>query len=63
MRWNEARHMLTIGRRTGSFPGMLQSRTFQVVKVSPKAAVGFRFDPMPVKTVQYTGEVLNLLLP
>ena len=31
--WNEARHVLSIGRRRGSFPGMLARRSFIVVKI------------------------------
>jgi alpha-D-xyloside xylohydrolase len=35
--WNEARHVLTIGRRQGSFAGMPARRTFNVVLISPRA--------------------------
>ena len=33
--WNEAEQTLTIGKRSGKFPGMLKERTFRVVFVSP----------------------------
>ncbi len=33
--WNDARQTLTIGKRNGKFPGMLNERTFHVVFVSP----------------------------
>lgn len=29
--WNNARHTLTIGRRTGSYPGMIERRKFRIV--------------------------------
>jgi alpha-D-xyloside xylohydrolase len=34
IRWNEARKTLTIGKREGSFPGMLKERTFEIVLVT-----------------------------
>ena len=33
LRWNDATGTLTIGKREGSFPGMLAQRTFEVVLV------------------------------
>jgi alpha-D-xyloside xylohydrolase len=45
MHWDDARGALTIGGRQGSFPGMLQNRTFHVVVVGGVAA----------KTVAYSG--------
>lgn len=55
LRWNEASKTLSIGARQGSFPGMLASRTFQVVLVSPDEVVGFSFTPTPVKSIAYAG--------
>lgn len=48
--WNEAKHTLTIGQRKGSFPGMLQSRTFIVST------------PEGQKTVTYKGKKLSVRL-
>ena len=62
MQWNEASRTLTIGKRQGSFPGMLESRTFQLVLVSQQKAAGFSFDPKPVQTVQYKGEAVSVKL-
>jgi alpha-D-xyloside xylohydrolase len=42
--WDDAQRTLTIGARQGSFPGMLQTRTFRV-------AIGGR----PGKSVEYSG--------
>lgn len=55
LRWRESTKTLSIGARQGSFPGMLPSRTFQVVLVSPGKAVGFSFTPTADKSVSYTG--------
>ena len=49
--WDNAKHTLTIGARKGSFPGMLQTRTFHVVFVGPAQAE---------KTVQYSGSEVTV---
>ena len=35
LRWSDASRTLTLGARQGSFPGMLQRRSFQVVVITP----------------------------
>ena len=62
MRWNNAARTLTIGKREGSFPGMLEERTFQVVLVEKAKPVGFSFDPKPDRTVRYAGAPVELKL-
>jgi alpha-D-xyloside xylohydrolase len=62
LHWNDATRTLTIGARSGTFAGMLASRTFQVVLISPSKAVGFSFTPLPDKTVTYTGAALDVTL-
>jgi alpha-D-xyloside xylohydrolase len=61
--WTDATKTLSIGARTGSFTGMLQSRTFQVVLVSASKAVGFTFTPTADKTVTYDGTAQSVVLP
>jgi alpha-D-xyloside xylohydrolase len=39
--WNEATRTLTIGARSGRYPGMPASRTFSVVLVTPQSAAGY----------------------
>ncbi len=56
VRWNDKAKTLTIGKRDGSFPGMLAERTFNVVFVSKSKPVGFSFDPKPDRTVSYRGD-------
>ncbi len=55
LRWNDATATLTIGQRRGSFPGMLASRTFEVVVVGKTKPVGFSFEPKADRTVRYDG--------
>jgi alpha-D-xyloside xylohydrolase len=59
--WNQAKRTLTIGTREGSFDGMLEERTFEVVFVSKAKPVGVssklaRAD----KTVRYTGRAVEV---
>lgn len=63
MRLDDAAGVLTLGRREGKFPGMLEERTFQIVVVSRDHPVPFSFDPAPVKTVTYRGEAVTVELP
>jgi alpha-D-xyloside xylohydrolase len=56
--WDEARGALTIGARSGSFPGMLASRQVRVVFVSKEAAVGHSAAPEPAATVTYDGKAV-----
>ena len=61
--WTDATKTLNIGARTGTFTGILESRTFQVVLVSANKAVGFSFSPTADKTVTYTGAAQDIVLP
>lgn len=47
--WNDRNKTLTIGKRNGSFPGMLQSRTFRVKIIGGTE-----------KTITYIGKSLNV---
>ena len=38
--WNDAKKVLTIGERKGSFPGMLTQRKFHIVRVGKNKANG-----------------------
>ena len=54
LRWSDAAHTLTISAQAGSFPGMLQKRTFNVVLVSSKHGVGEEITH-PDQVVNYNG--------
>ena len=53
--YNEANGTLTIGERTGEFPGMLKDRTFNVVKVAKNKAVPYNPAAKGGVTVKYNG--------
>jgi len=54
--WDDARQVLTVGQRTGKFPGMLSTRTFRIVFVGENHGVGVGATDEPDKTVQYSGD-------
>ncbi len=56
LRWDESRRELHIGRRQGSFPGMLSKREFHIVLVRPGRGTGLAPCPTPDRTVLYSGE-------
>ena len=58
--WNEATHTLTIGKRAGSFPGMLKTRTFNVVCVSLHHGTGIPITEKPDSVVNYTGKTVTV---
>ena len=60
IRWDDGKSTLTIGRREGSFPGMLNERTFDVVLVSRKKPAGFSFEARADRTVRYAGREIEL---
>jgi len=49
LKWDDAKKILTIGARKGSYPGMLESRTFVVILPDGTA-----------KTVQYNGKKVDV---
>jgi len=53
--WNDAQKTLTIGARTGSYPGMPQARTFNVVFVDDKHGGGADVVAAPDQVVKYDG--------
>ena len=58
--WNDKRKLLTIDERKGSFPGMLQSRTFNIVIVSNNKAVGENTMAAADKVINYSGKKIEL---
>ncbi|MGE4568224.1 MAG: TIM-barrel domain-containing protein [Bacteroidales bacterium] len=60
--WNDAKQTLTIAQRSGSFEGMLENRTFNLVKVSDQKGAGMEPTRAFDKVVSYTGQPLTLKL-
>jgi len=58
--WSEASRTLTIGDRTGSFPGMLGERTFEVTFVSRHRPVAYDLASTPDRTVRYRGTAVRV---
>ena len=63
LNWNDATSTLTIGAREGSYPGMLASRTFEIVLVSADKPAPFSFTPTADKSVTYDGSAVSVTLP
>ncbi len=59
-RWNEATQTLTIGARQGSFPGMLKTRTFDIVFVRANHGAGIAPTSHPDRTVVYSGSEITI---
>jgi len=58
--WDDASHSLSIGERSGSFPGMLTTRSFRIVFVRENHGTGGDFTSSPDKTVQYSGKEIRV---
>jgi len=58
LHWNDQSKVLTIGKRQGSFAGMLPHRTFKIFFINPDKPT----DPYP-QTVYYTGDAIDIRLP
>jgi len=53
--WDDASRTLSIGAREGSYPGMTQNHTFDVVIVAAKHGAGAEATAAPDKTIHYSG--------
>jgi alpha-D-xyloside xylohydrolase len=58
--YSEADKKLTIGKREGSFSGMLTNRKFEIVWVSKDKAVGVGLTTKPDKVIEYKGEEVSV---
>ena len=61
LEWHDATGTLTIGPRQGTFPGMLATRVFHVVRVRPGKGLGGGDTSSPT-TIKYTGSEISLKL-
>jgi alpha-D-xyloside xylohydrolase len=60
LHWDDARQTLTIGDRKGEFPGMLQTRIFQIVFVGENHGTTETPTGQPDKIVQYAGKQVTV---
>jgi alpha-D-xyloside xylohydrolase len=56
LKWDDAKRILTIGKQKGSYPGMPDTRTFQITIVGKNKGIGTGINPKPDKTMIYKGE-------
>jgi len=56
--WDETTQNLTIGKRQGTFPGMLEKRLFNIVYTSAGKGVGGTVTTAIDKTIPYAGEAI-----
>ena len=59
-KWDESNKELTIGKRNGEFPGMLKTRTFNIILINKNKGIGEKVDVKPDKMVMYDGQELKL---
>ena len=60
--YDESSGTLTFGKRNGAFDGMLESRKFKVVTVTPTKMQSLEFDNIQGQTVSYDGNQTTLKL-
>ncbi|HEX3730778.1 MAG TPA: DUF5110 domain-containing protein, partial [Opitutaceae bacterium] len=58
--WSEAGHRLTMGARSGGYPGMPAQREFRIVIVRPGHGAGPGDTPAPDRIVRYSGSAQTL---
>ena len=61
--WDAKAETLTIGDRHGSFPGMLERRTFRVLRVTDAHGVGISSSEKFDATVEFAGKSVTLHVP
>ncbi|MBN1509694.1 MAG: DUF5110 domain-containing protein [Sedimentisphaerales bacterium] len=61
--YDAATRSLKIGARNGRFPGMLQSRTFEIVWVGADRPLVLDLDAAPDRTVRYDGTEITVRQP
>jgi alpha-D-xyloside xylohydrolase len=52
--WNDTKKTLTIGRRQGAYPGMVNAHTFNIVLVRENSGVGVEASIAPGKTIRHS---------
>jgi len=60
--WDDKRSTLTIGARVGTFPSMLQARTFHITLVTPEKGKGLETGLENDWSVRYTGKKITIKL-
>jgi alpha-D-xyloside xylohydrolase len=61
--WDDRAETLRVGDRRGSFPGMLEHRTFRVVRVAEAHGAGISSPQKFDATVEFTGKSVSVHVP
>jgi alpha-D-xyloside xylohydrolase len=61
--WDDKAKTLTIGNRRGNFPGMLEHRTFRIVRVADSRGVGMTPTSNFDATIQFEGKAVSVRVP
>jgi alpha-D-xyloside xylohydrolase len=59
LHWDDKAGTVTIGDRRGSFPGMLEHRTFHTVVVNDGHGTGIAVNSQPDVTIEYEGKATS----
>ncbi len=62
LNYNEKDHILTIGKRQGEFPGMLGTRTFEIVWIGDGKPTDLTFQSKPDASVTYDGSQQSIAM-
>ena len=60
LRWDNSRNVLSIGDRSGAFPGMRMKHTFHIILVTQGHGAGAAEDSAADRTVTYEGHQLSV---
>jgi alpha-D-xyloside xylohydrolase len=63
LRWDEKAGTLTLGERTGEYPGMSKTREVRVVFVAKDAPIGHTPEPPTARVVRYEGDAVVVTRP
>lgn len=58
--WSNTAETITVGDRTGTFPGVLQRRTFRIVIVKEGHGTGREWATEPDALIQYQGKAISM---
>ena len=58
--WDNESETITVGDRKGSFPGMLDHRTFRIVIVREGNGIGIGSTPLPDASIDYDGTAASI---
>jgi alpha-D-xyloside xylohydrolase len=58
--WNQATQTLTIGKREGTYPGLINERAFNIFLVKENHGAGVGPEDHPDQTVTYSGDPITI---